>query len=540
MGRNKWNFIVCFILAGSLGYAQQNEFVSGMLIDAKTIEPVSFASIRVKNRAVGVISNNDGSFRIPLRFRELNDTLHISSMGYDSREIVISDLFTDKINRLYLKPMLIQLDEVTLSASKKSRRRRNADMDNEKPTSAADIIDMAIKRIPVNYPMDPYSYVGYYRDYQWKDEGYSNLNEAIVEVFDKGFHTSDYEDSNARIYYYYRNRKFPIDSLSERLYDYENKTKIIPKAYLKSYGGNEFVILRIMDAIRNYNAFSYSYIDHMDTDFIKNHDFSLEDDTSLDGKALYVIDIYKHNGRFMAKGKIYISKDNFEIYKLEYATYDALKGGRRIGKSSKRIEDRLMYRTVVEYKKQDDKMFPSYISFSNNFQVKLPPVFTVKDVFINFDKQRFEIVFNRVPWHFKVLKKQNYDISYKGRRINLDSIVIEDKIKVLLYPSKNLGNQGLEIFYSDPSDIEEDNFKVVMDNIVDSDRNKLDYSETYSLMQFREFFVQQQKPLTHQPDKNLLMDKEWPIFQDQPIVKPDNYSDYWMNTPLLNEGANIK
>jgi hypothetical protein len=111
---------------------------------------------------------------------------------------------------------------------------------------------------------------------------------------------------------------------------------------------------------------------------------------------------------------------------------------------------------------------------------------------------------------------------------------------VLLYPSKNLGDQGLEIFYSDPSDIEEENFKVVMDNIVDLDRNKLDHSETYSLMQFREFFVQQHKPLRHKPDKSLYMDKDWPIFQDQPIVKPDNYSDFWMNTPLRNEGANIK
>ncbi|SHF92988.1 CarboxypepD_reg-like domain-containing protein [Arenibacter palladensis] len=541
MGRFGHNIIAFFFLAFATVHSQENQFVSGVLLDSETLEPISFASIRVKNRAVGVISNNDGSFRVPLKFRELNDTLHISSMGYDSKEIVISSLRPKDINQLYLNPMLVQLEEVTLSASKKSRRDRNAGNDKDKPVTAEDIIAKAIEKIPLNYPFNPQSYVGYYRDYQWKSGGYTNLNEAIVEVFDKGFGTLDYEESNTRIYEYSRNTNFPIDSLSERLYDYgEYKTKTIPRAYLNSYGGNEFVILRIMDAIRNYNTFSYSYVDHLDTDFVKNHDFTIEDDTSLDGLPLYVIDIYKHNRRIMVRGKIYISKDNFEIVKLEYATYDALLGTRKISKTSKRIEDRLLYRTVVEYKKEDHKMFPSYISFSNKFEVKVPPVFTVKDVLIDFENQRFEIAFNRVPLHFRVLKDKNYNISYKGKGIDVEKVVLADSVTVQLYPKMNLGDQALEIFYKEPGEIAKDDFRIVMDNIIDMDGNKLDYSETYSLMQFREFFVQQRKPVVQYPDKHLYMGKNWPIFQDQPIIKPDNYHDFWMNTPLRNEGAIIK
>ena len=532
------NLVTFLILFCVVGHGQESEFISGTLIDTVNTEPIPFATIRVKNRAVGVISNNDGSFRIPIKFRELNDTLEITSMGYDSREIVIGRLLSDQINQIYLKPMLIQLDEVTLSASKKRRRGRN---DNDRPVTAEEIISKAIEKIPLNYPFNPQSYVGYYRDYQWKAGGYTNLNEAIVEVFDKGFGTLDYEDSNTRIYEYSRNANFPTDSLSERLYDYgEYKTKTIPKAYLKSYGGNEFVILRIMDAIRNYNTFSYSYVDHLDTDFVKNHDFSIEDDTSLDGMPLFVIDIYKHNRKFMVRGKIYISKDNFEIVKLEYATYDALLGTRKISKTSRKIEDRLLYRTAVEYKKEDNKMFPSYISFSNKFEVKVPPVFTVKNVFVDFEKKLFEIAFNRVPLHFKVLKDKNYNISYKGRGIEIEKVVLADSVTVHLYPKMNLGDQALEIFLAEPEDIGKDDFRVVMDNIIDMDGNKLDFSETYSLMQFREFFVQQRKPVRQYPGKHLYMDKNWPIFQDQPIVKPDNYSDFWMNTPLRNEGAIIK
>tara|TARA_R110000765_G_scaffold2578_7_gene7959 strand:- start:870 stop:1238 length:369 start_codon:yes stop_codon:yes gene_type:complete len=122
----------------------------------------------VKNRAVGVISNNDGSFRIPIKFRELNDTLEITSMGYDSREIVIGRLLSDQINQIYLKPMLIQLDEVTLSASNKRGRGRN---DEVRPVTAEEIISKAIEKIPLNYPFNPQSYVGYYRDCQRKAGG---------------------------------------------------------------------------------------------------------------------------------------------------------------------------------------------------------------------------------------------------------------------------------------------------------------------------------------------------------------------------------
>ena len=162
------NLVTCLILFCVVGHGQESEFISGTLIDTVNTEPIPFASIRVKNRAVGVISNNDGSFRIPIKFRELNDTLEITSMGYDSREIVIGRLLSDQINQIYLKPMLIQLDEVTLSASNKRGRGRN---DEVRPVTAEEIISKAIEKIPLNYPFNPQSYVGYYRDCQRKAGG---------------------------------------------------------------------------------------------------------------------------------------------------------------------------------------------------------------------------------------------------------------------------------------------------------------------------------------------------------------------------------
>ncbi len=54
--------------------------------------------------------------------------------------------------------------------------------------------------------------------------------------------------------------------------------------------------------------------------------------------------------------------------------------------------------------------------------------------------------------------------------------------------------------------------------------------KTYN--QFREFFVQEIKPNGSILNDTLFMKKDIPIFKDQPIVKPDNFDNYWMNTPL--------
>ena len=43
--------------------------------------------------------------------------------------------------------------------------------------------------------MHPFNYVAYYRDYQIKNNTYTNLNEAIVRVLDSGFETDDQIDT---------------------------------------------------------------------------------------------------------------------------------------------------------------------------------------------------------------------------------------------------------------------------------------------------------------------------------------------------------
>ena len=55
----------------------QEVFITGKLLNNENSEPVVFATIRVKDKAIGVISNLVGSFRIPEKFKDLGTILEI-------------------------------------------------------------------------------------------------------------------------------------------------------------------------------------------------------------------------------------------------------------------------------------------------------------------------------------------------------------------------------------------------------------------------------------------------------------------------------
>ncbi len=73
-------------------YPQNGEYISGKVVDAEQKEPVPFATVRIKDRALGVISNIDGTFKIPLRFKTEGQILEISCLGFETQELRIAIL----------------------------------------------------------------------------------------------------------------------------------------------------------------------------------------------------------------------------------------------------------------------------------------------------------------------------------------------------------------------------------------------------------------------------------------------------------------
>ncbi|MFX0555166.1 carboxypeptidase-like regulatory domain-containing protein [Maribacter sp. CXY002] len=507
-------------------YGQESNFLRGKVLDQKTAEPVVFATVRIKGMAKGVITNMDGSFRLPLQFREDGKSIVVSSMGYEKKEYALQRLSPKDINVIYLVPSTISLTEAIVSAKKK------------RDPSARQIIKRAIENIPNNYPNTNYTLKGYYRDYQLDTLGYVNLNEALLAVFDKGFDEIDTATTRTQMYEYRQNFNFRRDTLADDAYDYRKWRKIIDNAYLSAHGGNEFQILRVHDAIRNYRIGSYDFVGTLNQDLIKNHSFKRLSDTNLDNEQFYTIQIKKVFPDFEARGKIFISKDDYAINKLAYAVFDDNKRNNDSILRNKGIKGEPIFEVTTEYQRAlDDKLYLNYISLHNTFQLAKPPKFIVSYLMVFAEEGTFNIHFNnRLALGQDVKNSKRYSFQYKGEKIRFKNITKENDTLIKLYPDMKqeaLDNMMREIDVMNRKNI---NLTGVLEfsvnGLIDVEGNLLNTWTYKNYNQFREFFVQEHDKRNIKALDSLFMDKRKPIFDNQPIVKPDNVNEYWMNTPL--------
>ena len=491
----------------------QEPTLKGRIIDSKSDSPIPFATILLKSKGesgtMGLVSNTEGDFQIPIRHSERVDTVVVSCIGYVTKKFLLSQLREDRIQLIRMDEATLRLREIEIKANRRTRM------------SALSIVRKAIRSIPFNYPSLPESYVAYYRDYQMRDNQYINLNEAIVEIFDEGFKSSDQLSTKMMLYDYQKNEEFERDTTTEIAYD-NYRAKFIPGAKLYHFGGNELVILRVHDALRNYKIKSYSFVDMLERDFAANHKFNLDRTIFLNETPLHQISFstkeFASGDGHIAKGIIYIEHDNYAIHKMEYTTYE-LEGSK----------EKTLYDIEVEYSRDDASMSLNYLSFNNFFTIKDPLDFEVSAM--SFDKatMAMEIIFNKRPSAESALDAKNYEILFRGENMVITKVRPGDVVR---------GESANSVYvyihsYLFPKSMNETNdFVIKFKEIYDTDGRLLNKVNYIPVNQFREIFVQ--KATTHQLDvpDSLYVKKDMPLAESpRKNVVPED-SEYWMNTPL--------
>ncbi|MDX1332348.1 MAG: carboxypeptidase-like regulatory domain-containing protein [Robiginitalea sp.] len=134
--------------------------ITARLLDADSGEPIPFATV-VTGADRGTITNEEGYLNLDLTSLE-GSSIHLSCMGYESREVAISTLSTSGI--IQLKPAPIQLNEVRLGGS---------------IPEAEEIIREVRRNLERNYPIHA-SYELFYResDYMQFDQLDMELEKA--------------------------------------------------------------------------------------------------------------------------------------------------------------------------------------------------------------------------------------------------------------------------------------------------------------------------------------------------------------------------
>ncbi|MBS1486465.1 MAG: carboxypeptidase-like regulatory domain-containing protein [Bacteroidetes bacterium] len=490
--------------------AQNHGLIKGRVVDAISNEPIAFVTVWLKSKEeiYGLVTNFDGDFQLPVEYRNSSDSVLFSCIGYLTKKILPQQLMEGQLNILKLSPSTLVLNEVTVVAKKKK-------------LSADQIVSRAIERITQNCMASPYSYVAYYRDYQLMDSSYLNLNEGIVEVFDQGITSNDAEKTKLSLRQYKRNTSFQRDSTIAIAYDNKVGNKFIPGATIFPFGGNELAILRIHDAIRNYRVQTYSFVNQLSDDFIKNHFFKMEGISSLDNVNLYRITFsarYAVTGaNYSAEGTIYIEKGNYAIHKLEYSGF---------------FKDKLLYRITVEYARHQEKMTLNYISFYNIFDFRKPDSFKVLDISYNPISNAFQFQLSHQPELGSALDINNYDLRFDGKKLRIKNIqvlpplALESKYRIQVFLTSNL----IPI-HEKPVNLAA-RIKAEITNVKDLNGEVIHGFHLVNMKQFRELFVENLTPPKLIAD-SLTLDKNRPLDENQ--VKTDlnfDVSKYWMNTPL--------
>ncbi len=308
--------LTLFILLLTINsYAQEN-FISikGKLIDNNSKEPIPYASVHIKDKAIGTTTNDEGIFlfHVPSDFG--NDTLIISVIGYDNFKSKIS-LITETENVIRLKQNITLLNEVTISASKRE-------------LTGKDIVKKAVASIPENYPMKPFTIEGFFRDLQKENNRPVALLEAAIRSHYKDYNPG-YEDVEIIEVRKSFNKRHPVNGT----YDRQN-----------------------------------SIFDLMEDNYIK-HRFG---PINTRGWKFAIDSILTHNSRTVykisgIKGSsvstvMYIDCNDFSIIKLEYKT-QMVNGEfyrRYLNLPDPYGQQQTSFLMIFEFQKIDDKMYLKY------------------------------------------------------------------------------------------------------------------------------------------------------------------------------------
>ena len=140
------------------------KYFKGTILDSKTKNELTFASITVSGSNISTISNSEGDFLIKIPIYRQDASLIISYLGYKDKVISIKDLKQEK-NLLYLEPINVQLKDVVVNG-----------IDADK------LFSNVLNNRSKNYGDSAIQMIGFYRESIKKRRTYVSVLESIVNI----------------------------------------------------------------------------------------------------------------------------------------------------------------------------------------------------------------------------------------------------------------------------------------------------------------------------------------------------------------------
>lgn len=161
--------LISFFTFVSLASLAQERTIKGMVVNTSD-KTIPYATIRLKQAGNGVVSDKTGQFSITINQGLNGDTLIISSLGYMSKELPISEIGSAVGVVIQLEDEYYELDTAAVTVK-----------------GLENIVRKAIENMDDNFQLSPYTYPAFFRQYHIENDKCVRLIEAAFDVYDPGY-----------------------------------------------------------------------------------------------------------------------------------------------------------------------------------------------------------------------------------------------------------------------------------------------------------------------------------------------------------------
>jgi hypothetical protein len=251
-------------------------YISGIIIDDDSREPLPFATISLKNSGKGTVTNNNGEFGLKISRESLTDTLSVSYLGFIRREITVEQSLGNNFT-ISMKRDFISIPEIII-----------------KTQVPQEIIYKAIAAIPHNYGNSPAMLTGFYREGVMKKQELQIYSEAILHIY-KSAYSGTLLNDQIKVF---KSRKVENTILRDTL-------------ALRLKGGLGSCL--DLDVTRH-------LLDFIAREYMAEYYYRITDIVSTDEESAFVIDFEQKDGidRPLYKGAVYINTEDFAVLHADF------------------------------------------------------------------------------------------------------------------------------------------------------------------------------------------------------------------------------
>jgi hypothetical protein len=256
--------------------------ITGIIVDEESLEPLPFATLGLKNKGRGTVTNGNGEFGFNITSDLYSDTLFVSTLGYIAREIPVQQVFGSNLT-ISMKREFISIPEIIIRTQ-----------------NPQEIVIKARKAIPANYGETPAAMTGFYREGVMKKSELQSYSEAILQIY-KSSYSGTLLSDQIKVY---KSRKIEnidrSDTLAVRL-----------KAGLST--------CLDLDGVKN-------IYDFISAEGMQDYSYRMTDIVTNDDEAAFAIEFEQRESADLPlfKGTIFINTEDYGILNTEFEINPAL------------------------------------------------------------------------------------------------------------------------------------------------------------------------------------------------------------------------